>query len=169
MYLPSSHKVDLLLNGQLESFESDVISIYNLDKEPGQTTQGYQRFFNFKVAVKKLKLRDNLHGQYTRWAEEFTHDEQFDYIVQTNTSHTGIQLFKQLNLTLDPFEDMLLVKIDGIFDSRYAGEVTHASLKMNFQMSSSDITYLPPSVNIRSVVSDDPNKYKIFEFYVNEM
>jgi hypothetical protein len=40
---------------------------------------------------------------------------------------------------------------------------------MSLQMSSSDVTFLPPNNQIRSVVSDDPNKYKIFELYVNEL
>jgi hypothetical protein len=39
---------------------------------------------------------------------------------------------------------MVLVKIDGIFDANYSGRVTRAVLGMDFQMSSSDITYLPP-------------------------
>jgi hypothetical protein len=40
--------------------------------------------------MKKIKLRDNLKGFYNSWAEEFTHDEQFDFIVQTKNSHVGV-------------------------------------------------------------------------------
>jgi hypothetical protein len=34
-------------------------------------------------------------------------------------------------------------------------------------MSASDIVYLAPGQPIRGVVSDNPNKFKVYEFYVN--
>ena len=36
-------------------------------------------------------------------------------------------------------------------------------------MSSSDITYLAPSKSVRGIVSNNPDKFRIYEFYVNEM
>jgi hypothetical protein len=89
MYLPTSHKSDLLINSQLSSFESDVKSIYNIDDD----TNVFQRFFNFKVAIKVLSIRDDLHAQNTAWTDEFTHDEQFDFVYETRNSHSGTQIF----------------------------------------------------------------------------
>lgn len=40
---------------------------------------------------------------------------------------------------------------------------------MSLQISSSDVSYLPPDTVVRNVVSDDPNKFKVYEFYVNEL
>jgi hypothetical protein len=74
------------------------------------------RFFNFKVALKKLRLRDNVHGGYVKWTDEFTHDEQFDYVFESKNSNTGVQMFKALSMELDPMIDIILVKVEGIFD-----------------------------------------------------
>ena len=35
-------------------------------------------FFNFKVAVKKLGIEDEIKEQEMNWSDEFTHDEQYD-------------------------------------------------------------------------------------------
>lgn len=36
-------------------------------------------------------------------------------------------------------------------------------------MSASDVSYLAPGQSIRGIVSTDPDKYKIYEFYINKM
>jgi hypothetical protein len=36
-------------------------------------------------------------------------------------------------------------------------------------MSASDVVYLAPDKAIRGVVSDNPNKFRVYEFYVNKM
>ena len=36
-------------------------------------------------------------------------------------------------------------------------------------MSASDVVYLAPDQVIRGVVSDNPNKYRVYEFYINKM
>mmetsp|Transcript_13172 Transcript_13172/g.20509 ORF Transcript_13172/g.20509 Transcript_13172/m.20509 type:complete len:88 (+) Transcript_13172:5263-5526(+) len=40
---------------------------------------------------------------------------------------------------------------------------------MSLVLSSEDVSYLAPGNTIRGVVTDDPNDYKIYEFYVNSM
>jgi len=40
---------------------------------------------------------------------------------------------------------------------------------MSFQMTASEVTYLPPDETVKGVVSDLPDKYRIYEFYVNKM
>lgn len=140
-----------------------------MESRVGETYAGSRFFFNFKVALKKLRLRDNLHGEYTTWAEEFKNDEQFDYVIETKESHVGVQSFKMVSFELDPVIDIILVKVSGEFDMSHQYGIDHAQLMMSLQLSSSDVTYLPVEHKIRSVVSDDPNKYKIFEFYVNEL
>lgn len=138
MYLPTSHEEDVLVNAQLKSFESDAISVFDLDKgaqfesrDGEKIFDDGNKFFNFKVSLKKLKLRDNLHGYFSSWADEFTHDEQFDYVVQTKNSHAGVQLFKMLSFNLNPLDDIILVKLDGEFDTEneYA-DIKQGSLTM---------------------------------------
>lgn len=90
MYLPSSHKLDLLVNAQLRSFESELGMFEDLDTgfkiETDVKGQSIfpKGFFNFKVSLKKLDLENDLHDDKTKWTEEFTHDEQFDYVLHTN-------------------------------------------------------------------------------------
>ena len=36
-------------------------------------------------------------------------------------------------------------------------------------MSATDVSYLAPGQTVRGALSDDPNKYKVYEFYVNKM
>lgn len=71
------------------------------------------------MSLKKLELENDLHGAYTKWTEEFTHDEQFDYIIHSNDSSQGTQLFKMVSFELNPMTDLVLVKVDGMFDSTF--------------------------------------------------
>jgi hypothetical protein len=38
-------------------------------------------FINFKVSFKRLELDSDVKTNDIRWAEEFTHDEQFDIVL----------------------------------------------------------------------------------------
>lgn len=40
---------------------------------------------------------------------------------------------------------------------------------MSLQLSNNDVTYLAPDNKVRSAVSEQENKYKIYEIYVNDM
>lgn len=94
MYLPSSHKFDLLLNAQIKSFQSEIASVFDLDQEVSYDSAVNplfkKEFFSFKVALKKLERVNDLHGKYTKWTEEFTHDEQFDFVFETKDTHSGM-------------------------------------------------------------------------------
>lgn len=70
---------------------------------------------------------------------------------------------------VDAETDILLVKVEGSFNASKAGEVNEAEIHMSFQMTASEVTYLPPDETIKGVVSDLPDKYRIYEFYVNSM
>lgn len=49
------------------------------------------RFFNFKISLKKIELMDDVKTSDVKWNEEFTHNEQFDYVLQTvHNSSTGL-------------------------------------------------------------------------------
>lgn len=174
VYFPTSHESELLINAQLKRFESDLLSVYDLS-EGTRITDGSDRplfdpkFFNFKIGLKTIKLKNDVKGKYTKWAEEFSHDEQFDHVFHTKETRTGLQLFELVNLQADPETDIVLVRVDGAFDPKHAGEFQHMEVTVAFQMSASDVSYLAPEQAVRSVVTDDPSKYKIFEVYVNSM
>ena len=171
MYLPSSHKFDLHVFSKMMNFQSDALNLYDTQVTDGLTKKGglSSRLFNFKVSLKKLQLRDNLKGTYTTWAEEYTHDEQFDYVIHTDDSKKGFKMFQRLEFELDPKIDVILVKIDGEFDWRYAHQIHFAEIKMSFSISSSDVVYLAPSQSLKGYVSANSRKYKIYEFYINKM
>lgn len=81
LYLPTAHKFDLQLDARLKSFQSGTSNLYGSKVSDGlETNRLDDYFFNFKVALKKLELRDNLKGTYVKWSDEFTHDEQFDHV-----------------------------------------------------------------------------------------
>lgn len=73
-------------------------------------------FFNFKVALKKLGVEEDIQEQGMNWSEEFTHDEQFDQIFETNDEGDSLSLFKMVNYLVDAETDVLLVKIEGSFN-----------------------------------------------------
>ena len=112
-----------------------------------------ENFFNFKVALKKLELRDNLKGYYTKWHEEFTHDEQFDHIVESIQSKQVGQIFKEINFDLDPRTDIILVKVDGLFDQDSSQGIKNAQVEVSFSMSASDVSFLQPNQTLKGVVS----------------
>ena len=116
----------------------------------------------------ELLTRD-LKGEDVKWTEEFTHDEQFDVLMQTTDTTTGIQLFEMVNFEADPVADIILVKITGTYDPQYSNGVEHSELEVSFHMSASDVSYLAPGQTVRGAVSNDPDKYKIYEFFVNKM
>ena len=178
MYLPTSHNFDLQINAKLKSFQSDRGDLYKeaddsrIFDAAGQGTREIfdPQFFNFKVALKKLALLSrDLKAQDVKWTEEFTHDEQFDVLMQTADTMTGIQLFEMVNFQADPIADIILVKITGTYDPQYSNGLQHSELEVSFHMSASDVSYLAPGQTVRGAVSNDPNKYKIYEFYVNKM
>lgn len=37
-----------------------------------------------------------------------------------------------VNIEADPLDDMILVKLDGVFDWQFSGEVEHAALSVSF-------------------------------------
>jgi hypothetical protein len=73
MYLPSSHKLDLLVNAQLSDFESELGLYEGLDQGSkieqlqGDSTIFNKGFFNFKVSLKKIDLENDLHDLKTTW------------------------------------------------------------------------------------------------------
>jgi hypothetical protein len=40
---------------------------------------------------------------------------------------------------------------------------------MNLQLSASDVNYLAPGKTIRGVVSENANKFKVYELFINKM
>ena len=78
-------------------------------------------------------------------------------------------LFDQANFKVEPDSNLILVKIDGTFFRLWSKNIKDAELTYNFQMSSSDITYLAPNKAVRGIVSISPDKFRIYEFYVNDM
>jgi len=66
------------------------------------------------------------------WAQEFTHDEQYDQIFETNDEGDSLSLFKMVNYLVDAETDVLLVKIEGSFDASKAGKVNEAEIHMSF-------------------------------------
>ena len=78
-------------------------------------------------------------------------------------------LFDQANFKVEPESNLILVKIDGTFFRLWSKNIKDAELTYNFQMSSSDITYLAPDKAVRGIVSNSPDKFRIYEFYVNDM
>jgi hypothetical protein len=112
---------------------------------------------------------DDVKTSDIKWNEEFTHDEQFDYVLQTINSTSGMQLFDSVNFEVEPESDIILVKVDGIFFPLFSKSIKDAELTYSFQMSSSDITYLAPNKTVRGVVSNNKDKYRIYEFFVNSM
>ena len=89
--------------------------------------------------------------------------------MQTADTMTGVQLFKTVNFEANPERDIILVRIVGTYDPRYSNGIRHSELEVSFHMSATDVSYLAPGQTLRGVVSDDPNKYKVYEFYVNKM
>lgn len=78
-------------------------------------------------------------------------------------------MFKMVNFEVDPRRDIILVKVDGKFDAQLAAGIDSAALQVSLSMSASDVSYLAPGQSIRGVVSTNPDKYKIYEFYINKM
>lgn len=80
-----------------------------------------------------------------------------------------LKFFNVVNYFVDAETDVILVKIDGSFDRSNKGMINEAEVTMSFQMTASEVTFLPSDEPIKGVVSDQPSGFKIYEFYVNKM
>lgn len=52
------------------------------------------------------------------------------------------KIFSRLHLTTNPETDIILVKLDGIFDTKYSKDIEVAEIKYKIRVTSSDINYL---------------------------
>ena len=61
------------------------------------------------------------------------------------------------------------MRVEGIFLPEFGSGIQESTISMSFSLSSSDISFLPAGKAIRGVVSNNPNKYKIYELYINNL
>lgn len=78
-------------------------------------------------------------------------------------------IYDTISFSVDPEGDLILVKVEGIFDPLHSQKVKFAEIEYAFTISASDVVYLAPDQAVRGVVSDNPNKFRVYEFYVNKM
>lgn len=83
LFLPTSHNLELQLNTQLTKYSSDQGTIHFKDDHStlqvrnglGQMWNGLdQKFFTFKVGLKKIQLANDLIGKDVSWTDEFVND-----------------------------------------------------------------------------------------------
>lgn len=61
-----------------------------------------QKFFSFKVGLKKIQLANDLRGKDVSWTEEFVNDQQFDYVIQSTDKSDDDKLFRMVEFEVDP-------------------------------------------------------------------
>lgn len=118
--MPTSHKFDLQINAFLKSFQSDRGSLKSNVKSDDKSLDARRiydpEFMNFKVAFKRLELDSDVKTSDVKWAEEFTHDEQFDKVLTTEDRLNVNSIYDTVSFTVDPEGDLILIKVEGIFD-----------------------------------------------------
>mmetsp|Transcript_18505 Transcript_18505/g.31667 ORF Transcript_18505/g.31667 Transcript_18505/m.31667 type:complete len:445 (+) Transcript_18505:4184-5518(+) len=170
LYLPPAHNFDLEVNAQLKSFQTDTGSSFTASEGGASTVPDWVDFFDFKVSLKVIKLEEDIKTANLLWQEVYTQDEQFDFIFHTNeTQSSGVRLFNILKLSLDPAEDVILVKVDQHFLPQHMGGVDNAELVMELLLSSSEVSPIAPGQTLKGTVSDEPDKFRIYELFVNRM
>ena len=85
-------------------------------------------FLNFKVSFKLLELDSDVKTKDIKWADEFTHDEQFDMSFETKGRTSANALYENIPFSVDPENDLILVRIQGVFDPKHAQQVKYAEL-----------------------------------------
>lgn len=126
-----------------------------------------QKFFSFKVGLKKIQLANDLRGKDVSWTEEFVNDQQFDYVIQSTDKSDDDKLFRMVEFEVDPQNDVILVRAEGTFDPTYAHGTQNSEVEYSLKISSSEVNYLAPDESTRAIVSDSADRFRIFEFYVN--
>lgn len=126
-----------------------------------------QEFFSFKVALKKIELANTLKGRDVSWKDEYVNDQQFDYVLESSNNTDDDKLFRMIEFEVNPSDDIILVRTEGIFYPRYSHTTQHAEVEYSLKISSSEVNYLAPGESTRAIVTNDDEQFKIFEFYVN--
>ena len=91
-----THNFDLEINSKLKSFASDAGLLPEIKGSSSNNLNGINNyhfddnFFTFKISLKIIKLKDNLMGRDVKWNEEYVNDEQFDHILKTSNSTSGL-------------------------------------------------------------------------------
>ena len=69
---------------------------------------------------------------------------------------------------VDPKMDFILVRTEGSFNAKYANDIQLTDLEYSLKISSSEVNYLAPGELTRAIVSDNEDRFRVFEFFVNK-
>jgi len=120
----------------LKSFASDRGSLKSNVKSDDQNLDSRRvydpEFMNFKVAFKRIELDSDVKTDDVKWAEEFTHDEQFDTVLTTEDRLNVNSIYDTISFEVDPDGDLILVKLEGIFDPLHSQRVKFAEVEYSF-------------------------------------
>lgn len=188
LYAPSSHKFELELNAELVKVASDMGTFFessNSDDRGDVVRDGVsdagegavegwrgldRRFFHLKVSLKKIEMSNDVKSRDVSWPEEFQRDEQFDYTMSSWGRTSGSShLFKIVDFEADPSTDLILVRVSGVFSGKYDNGAEQAEIEYRYRMSASDVDHLEVGSKVRGVVSDEPDKYRVYELNINNM
>jgi hypothetical protein len=88
-------------------------------------------------------------------------------VIQSANKSDDDKVFRMVEFEVDPQKDVILVRAEGIFNLDYAHSVQNSEVEYQLKISSSEVNYLAPGETTRAIVSDSADRFKIFEFYIN--